>query len=410
MPVSGGISAVLPVYRAEPGALRNAVACLRGQTVRELEILLVLNGADAATVRLAHELAGVDRRIRVIELAEAGLAGALNAGLRAASHPLAARMDADDTCALDRFERQAAFMRSNPGVVALGTAFDGVDERGARLGVERPPTDPRDVRWRLLLGNVHCHGSMMLRREQVLNAGGYDVGCGFAQDYDLWLRLSRGHDLANLPDVLYHYTATMERRHTEQARIAAAKMVEAWALLAQAEEAVRAEIATHVARAQWGGHAAREALAAIEEHLRERGPTREGLLARQWIAGRAGRLADPRLSRLREAGRGLVRAGVQQVWLYGAGRHTAWLIDNADELGVEIAGIADDDLAGTERYGMVVRAPPEVPDDAEALISSDSQESRLWEASLPMRARGVRVWGIYGRYSEQAPAAASSGS
>lgn len=410
MAVFGGVSAVLPVCRAEPATLRNAMACLRGQTIEKLEILVVLNGADTATARLVRDQAGIDERIRVIELPEPGLSAALNAGLKEARHELVARMDADDTCAPHRLERQASYMSEHPDVVALGTAFDGVDEHGFRLGIERPPTDPREVRWRLLLGNVFCHGSMMLRRSPVLEAGGYDTACRFAQDYDLWLRLSRAHDLANLPDVLYHYSANMERKHVEQARTAAAKMVEAWAALPPAERDVLEAIAAHAARASWGGQAARQTLSELETLLRDRGPTRECLMAWQWVAGRAGKLCDPRLARLREAGRRLVRAGVGRVWLYGAGRHTAWLMDNTDELGVQVAGIADDRLAGAERCGLAVVAPDAVPDDADVLISSDSQEPKLWEASLPMRVRGVRVWRIYGCEAAHAPAAASRAS
>src|SRR5262245_24089907 len=121
---AGGISVVLPVSRADPAALRAAVACLRGQTCGRLEILVVLNGAEAGTGRWTQELAKEDDRFRVLELPESNLSAALNAGLAEAEHDLVARMDADDTCAPDRLRRQAGYMREHPAVAALGTAFD----------------------------------------------------------------------------------------------------------------------------------------------------------------------------------------------------------------------------------------------------------------------------------------------
>jgi hypothetical protein len=99
-------------------------------------------------------------------------------------------------------------------------------------------------------------------------------------------------------------------------------------------------------------------------------------------------------------------SGVRRAFLYGAGRHTAWLLDNADELGVVVAGIADDAAAGAERGDFTVIRPEAIPDSSEVLISSDAHESRLWDRTLPMRARGVRVWRIY--ETDRAPAPASS--
>ena len=401
-----GVTAVIPIFRADPADVRESVASLRAQTAGDIEILLLFNGADGPTIRLGRELAATDDRVRVIELREANLAAALNRGLQEARNELVARMDADDTCEPDRLEKQAAFMAAHPEIAAVGTAFDGVDEHGGQVGADHPPTEPGEIRWRLCLGNVFCHGSMMLRKTMVLDAGGYDPACQFAQDYDLWLRLAERHPMANLPEVLYHYRAAMGRRHTEQAATAAGVMLRAWARLRAPEPSEHGVISGLVARATWGGREARSAQAELESHLALRGPTREGLLAWQWIAGKAGRLGDPRLMRLRECGRRMRAAGVCRAFLYGAGRHTSWLLDNADELGVVVAGIADDAAAGAERGDFTVIRPEAIPDSSEVLISSDAHEARLWDRTLPMRARGVRVWRIY--EADRAPAAASS--
>ena len=405
MPPPGGVSVALPIFRADPGALRDAYACIRNQTWRETEILLVLNGADAGLTRATYELARDEPRARVIELPRPGLSGALNAALKGARFELVARMDADDLCGATRLEEQAAYMSANPGVVALGTAWDALDEVGNFVGVERPPTEPRRVRWRLLLGNLFCHGSMMLRRTEVLAAGGYDESLAFAQDYELWLRLVRaGRQMANLPRVLYRYSAAMRRRHHEQAGAASAAMVRAWGELPGAGTEQRAWIAGLVAMGTWGGARGREAMARLEENLDLEGPTREALLAWQWIERRAYGQDQEKRARVRPVGQRLRGAGVESVWLYGAGRHTAWLVDNADELGVPIAGVADDELAGAERYGFCIASPEEVPDGAHVVLSSDAHEDALWDASLALRARGARVYRIYGAEGEAAAA------
>jgi hypothetical protein len=54
----------------------------------------------------------------------------------------------------------------------------------------------------LIRENPFVHSSVMMRRDALERAGGYDVSCAVAQDYDLWMRMSRVTRLANLPDVL----------------------------------------------------------------------------------------------------------------------------------------------------------------------------------------------------------------
>lgn len=407
MPPPGGVSVALPIFRADPEALRLAVASITAQTLRSLDIIFMLNGADPSTSTLARTLAHQDPRVRILELPQPNLAAALNAALKAAHHPLVARMDADDTCNPRRLALQAAFMAENPAVAALGTSFEGVKSGGELVGIERPPTNPAEIRWRLCLGNLFCHGSMMLRREAVLAAGGYDESLRFSQDYDLWLRLSRTHDLANLPDILYRYLAAPERRHRAQAASASAAMLNAWATLPPLPPGpVRDSITALLAAATWRNHESRAALASLESLLTTHGPSREGLLAWQWIAARAGRHTDLKLDILRRAAARLREADVKQIWLYGAGRHTAWLVDNADEVGAPIAGIIDDACAGAQRHGFTIVSPAAIPDDADVLLSSDAHEDTLWEASLTLRSRGVRVWRLYG--TSYAPAAFSN--
>lgn len=55
--------------------------------------------------------------------------------------------------------------------------------------IERHPTDSAFLAWSLLFGCCLAHPSMILRRDRVIAAGGYDAAAEPAEDYDLWLRL-----------------------------------------------------------------------------------------------------------------------------------------------------------------------------------------------------------------------------
>ena len=51
-----------------------------------------------------------------------GLAKALNKGLTFCEYDLIARMDADDTCESQRFEKQYNYLKKNTDIAALSTA------------------------------------------------------------------------------------------------------------------------------------------------------------------------------------------------------------------------------------------------------------------------------------------------
>jgi hypothetical protein len=138
----------------------------------------------------------------------------------------------------------------------------------------------------------------------------------------------------------------------------------------------------------------------LEERMLRENPTLTDLLA--WLWSRASTPAThasafdvARGARLREIGAAMRRRSVPQTWLYGAGAHTAWVLDHAREIGIPIVGIADDALAGTTRFGRTIASPSEIPPGQHVLLSSDWHEDALWLASESIRSRGVHVWRFY---------------
>lgn len=401
--VGRGVSVALPVHRA--GAeLDAALADIQEQTLRDLEILVVLNGADASTRERAERAAANDPRVRVLTLERANLAAALNVALREAAHPLVARMDADDRCAPERLALQSRWMTEHPEAGAVGTAWDQTDRTGRRLATVRPPTDPSELRWRLLIDNPLAHGSMMLRREAVRAVGGYDERLERAQDYDLWLRLARATPIGCLADVLYTHRlrdgSGSYSAGPAQAATAAACVVRAWGELEPIDVDAQRRLCEVLGRAMANPAGAEDGCAEIAGFLSENGPSPEAIIAYLWARDRlpalSRRAADVcRRSRLREIGARIAGRGGREVYLWGAGAHAGWIVENAPSLGLPIAGIVDDALVGTDRWGMLVGWPEALRAGDHALIASDAHEDRIWQASASTRARGVNVWRLY---------------
>lgn len=69
--------------------------------------------------------------------------------------------------------------------------------------ISKHPTDPAFLAWSMLFSCCVAHPSVMLRRDRVLDVGGYDLTTEPAEDYDLWLRMESSAPgcVANLGEV-----------------------------------------------------------------------------------------------------------------------------------------------------------------------------------------------------------------
>jgi len=193
------VSVLMGVWNAAP-QVRDAVESVFAQTAGDLELIVIDDGSTDATAGILASFR--DPRLRVERRARGGLTPALNAALRLARAPLVARLDADDVAMPERFERQLAFLAEHPEVGVLGTAAREVDASGREVAIVRPPTSDVEIRRALIRSNAFVHSSVTMRRAALEEVGGYDEAFAVAQDYDLWMRMSRVTRMANLSEAL----------------------------------------------------------------------------------------------------------------------------------------------------------------------------------------------------------------
>lgn len=199
------ISVILPIYNAGP-PLREAIESILTQTHRNLELLLLDDASTDGSASLIEEFARRDSRVRAIHHAtNHGLSATLNEGLAAARGALVARMDQDDIALPARLAVQADYLNRTPRVAVVGSWVYNLGLTPAHDRLVRLPFSPAQVAECLPQANCLYHPTTMFRREIVLAAGGYRGDFRNAEDYELWLRLSRAHLLANIPRPLLRY-------------------------------------------------------------------------------------------------------------------------------------------------------------------------------------------------------------
>jgi glycosyltransferase involved in cell wall biosynthesis len=201
------VTVLLPVYNAGP-YLGQAIRSILAQDLGDFEFLIIDDRSRDRSAEVIRSFARKDGRIKaVFHAANKGLAATLNEGIETASGELIARMDQDDESLPARLSVQRKFMMENPEVAAAGTFVYHMGKKDQLITL---PTSPEAIRTALPQMNCFYHASVMFRRAEVLALGGYRAEFKSAEDYDLWLRLSEKHELANIPTPLLRYRFTLE--------------------------------------------------------------------------------------------------------------------------------------------------------------------------------------------------------
>lgn len=197
------VSVVMSVYSDNVEYLCSAIDSILDQTYRNYEFIIINDGASNEVREVIDRYEFADSRIKTAEnKINLGLTKSLNKAISLAQGVYIARMDADDLAIPQRFERQVEFLDTHPDIAMVGTAFEEI-VKGIRIKQRLPLLlDNSEIKKQIMKFNPFCHASVMVRRDVLRYVGGYDESFKYAQDYDLWLRLSERHKVANLPDVL----------------------------------------------------------------------------------------------------------------------------------------------------------------------------------------------------------------
>lgn len=200
------ISVVLGVHNGA-GRLSVSMDSVLCQTGVDFEVIVVDDGSTDGTPELLRRYAQNDSRIRLLRQQNAGLTAALSAGCQLARAPVIARQDVGDVSLPDRLEVQLQYLRTHSEVVAVGCGVRRVCEQGDLLGETPGRRSPSDVTRDLSEhGTGILHPASMFRKDAFERVGGYRTQFRFAQDTDLWLRLSEVGLIGECPETLFELT------------------------------------------------------------------------------------------------------------------------------------------------------------------------------------------------------------
>ena len=183
------VSVVTSVYNCEK-YIRQTIESVINQTFTDWEFIII----DDCSKDKSAEIIQSYRDERIVFLqneTNKGQCASLNYGIQRAKGKYIARLDHDDICYNNRFEKQVEYMENHPDVVLCGACNDLWVDGKIKKGIKPVITGMKEVGFSLAFGN-YCisHSSFMIRKSSLVeNRIQYDTRFHFAEDYRMLTQL-----------------------------------------------------------------------------------------------------------------------------------------------------------------------------------------------------------------------------
>ncbi|OJX46971.1 MAG: hypothetical protein BGO78_15850 [Chloroflexi bacterium 44-23] len=202
---SPSVLVVMPVYNSKI-YLVDAINSILQQTYSDFIFLIINDGSTDGSSELIETF--FDHRIKLLNQENHGPAFCMNIAINFAlenSIPFIARMDSDDISLPTRLEKQIYLLETNKEIAACScNCFYISVSEGKNLGASTVSISPNLIRWEIKHGlRGLIQGSCTFRTESLYKIGGYNTSFPYAEETDLFLRLSAEFPLTNSPDFLY---------------------------------------------------------------------------------------------------------------------------------------------------------------------------------------------------------------
>lgn len=206
------ISVIIPAYNAE-AVIERCVESVRSQTYKNIEVVVVDDGSQDDTGRIADRLAKEDARLNVIHQLNSGLSGARNAGIEHATGDFIYFIDADDYIDADELLLLWEETQKTGASIVIG-GINKVSENGAVLSciaLERAVVDELGF-WSRYAGDYESeeHSEYVvscgkLFERSLFDNERFDLGRIHEDEFIIHRLISRSHKIVFAETAGYNY-------------------------------------------------------------------------------------------------------------------------------------------------------------------------------------------------------------
>lgn len=203
------ISVIIPLYNKAQTISRTLQSVAR-QSVQPLEVIIVDDGSTDGSAEVVESMAL--EQVRVVRQANAGVSAARNKAIELAQGEWVALLDGDDVWCEKYLENVERMLSLHPDAGAVGTAF--VIDDGKNLVAADTPTKEGVVDFfaESMSRYVLIPSATVVRRELVLQLGGFPEGMRMGEDQYLWTKVARTSKVVFSPQRLVVYSRAAENR------------------------------------------------------------------------------------------------------------------------------------------------------------------------------------------------------
>lgn len=200
------ISVVMPVFNAPSCFLVEAIESVISQIYPNWELCIVNDASTEDHVqKTLNSYADKDSRIKVVEnLENKHISFTSNIGIEMAKGEFVALLDHDDLLRPHSLLRVAQVINESPSALIIYSDEDKIDSEGNRSQPYFKPDWNPDL---LYSQNFLCH-FLVIKKELILEIGGFRLGYEGSQDWDLVLRATekvKSNNIIHISEILYHW-------------------------------------------------------------------------------------------------------------------------------------------------------------------------------------------------------------
>ncbi|MGY0038966.1 glycosyltransferase family 2 protein [Pedobacter sp. NJ-S-72] len=189
------VSVIIPLYNAA-STIKSTLESVFQQTFKDFEVIIVNDGSEDDSVAQVEQFiaenvnSGIS--VTLIHQENKGVSTARNVGIRAANCELIALIDSDDVWLPTKLEKQIKILEANPDVFFIGTLHNNLS-----LGFPYTVKDDLiEVSFRqLMIKMAPSTITSMFRKVIFEKTGYYDEKQRYAEDGNLWLRISQHYKM-----------------------------------------------------------------------------------------------------------------------------------------------------------------------------------------------------------------------
>lgn len=201
-------------HKENPHFLRESLESVFTNTIQPHQVVLIIDGP------IGNELGAVVDEYRCKyptldvypQTENRGLSIALNIGLEKCKNDIVFRMDTDDVCYPNRFERLLKEYEENPEFEIVGSQAMIIDKDSKVNGEGAKFPLTQEEIYKKVWMCPFAHPTVSFRKNAILRVGSYNPNSGPRQDdYELWFRcIAGGLKCKNIAEPLLYFRTTTD--------------------------------------------------------------------------------------------------------------------------------------------------------------------------------------------------------